>query len=247
MPRRRRPAARGARRVREAARAPPPRSHARPGGRDARAGREDPGAAQGGGPAPAAGDLLPLVGRDAELRVLQEAWDAASAGTGAVVVLTGEGGIGKSRLAGELGNHVAAGGGRVATCAALDLGGAAPFGLWAELAGGLGRDLAPPPEGAGWPIALAPLAPGLTARLGRGAEQRPAPRAELERARLFEAAVDMVEWACHDRPLLLVLEDVHLADTSSLELAALSGAAPPSCRCSWRSRAATSRRPEATR
>ena len=181
------------------------------------------GAAQGGGPAPAAGDLLPLVGRDAELRVLQEAWDAASAGTGAVVVLTGEGGIGKSRLAGELGNHVAAGGGRVATCAALDLGGAAPFGLWAELAGGLGRDLAPPPEGAGWPIALAPLAPGLTARLGRGAEQRPSATPELERARLFEAAVDMVEWACHDRPLLLVLEDVHLADTSSLELAAYFG------------------------
>ena len=42
---------------------------------------------------------------------------------------------------------------------------------------------------------------------------------ELERARLFEAVVEMIDWAAHDQPLLLLLEDVHVADASSLELA----------------------------
>jgi tetratricopeptide (TPR) repeat protein len=41
---------------------------------------------------------------------------------------------------------------------------------------------------------------------------------ELERARLFEAIVALLDWACL-RPVVLVLEDVHLADTTSLHLA----------------------------
>lgn len=44
---------------------------------------------------------LPVVGRERELAVLQEAIDRASAGSGQVVVLLGEAGVGKSRLAHE--------------------------------------------------------------------------------------------------------------------------------------------------
>ncbi len=44
-------------------------------------------------------DLTPLVGRDEELALLQRRWQQAKAGEGRVVVLTGEPGIGKSRLA----------------------------------------------------------------------------------------------------------------------------------------------------
>jgi hypothetical protein len=42
--------------------------------------------------------LTPLVGRDAEVTVLLERWEHAKQGHGQVVLLTGEGGMGKSRL-----------------------------------------------------------------------------------------------------------------------------------------------------
>ena len=46
--------------------------------------------------------LIPLVGRDSELRVLRERWTQTQAGEGQVVLLCGEPGIGKSRLVQEL-------------------------------------------------------------------------------------------------------------------------------------------------
>jgi len=42
--------------------------------------------------------LTPLVGRDEELRLLRRRWEQAKAGEGQVVLLSGEPGIGKSRL-----------------------------------------------------------------------------------------------------------------------------------------------------
>ena len=43
-------------------------------------------------------------------------------------------------------------------------------------------------------------------------------RPDLERARLFEAVVALVEWAAQDRSLLMLVEDIHIADAPSLEL-----------------------------
>ena len=45
---------------------------------------------------------------------------------------------------------------------------------------------------------------------------------DLERARLFESTVALVEWASR-RPLVLLLEDLHAADAASLELAGYVG------------------------
>src|SRR5512144_1500231 len=165
---------------------------------------------------------LPLVGRDRELQQLLGAWRGAQAGAGAVVMISGEPGIGKTRLAAELLERARADGARTASCAALDLGGEAPLTLWAELIGDLTADLEAPPLDAVWPAALSPLVPDLKRRLGRDPGPRVGASPDLERARLFEATVALLEWVGR-RPLVLLLEDVHAADTASLELAGYVG------------------------
>src|SRR5262249_26783280 len=51
--------------------------------------------------------MTPLVGRESEVTLLQERWEQVKAGQGHVVLLSGEGGIGKSRLVQVLKDHVA--------------------------------------------------------------------------------------------------------------------------------------------
>jgi DNA-binding SARP family transcriptional activator/tetratricopeptide (TPR) repeat protein len=173
-------------------------------------------------PAPttrAAHQSVGVIGRDRELAQLHAAWARATAGSGLVVALAGEAGIGKTRLANELLAHAAAAGARTAACAAMELGGAAPLGLWAELLRALAPTVAPVSAGAQWPDELAVLVPSLPARLGRAASPLPAPSApELQRARLAEATVDALEHAAADRPLALLFDDVHIADRQSIEL-----------------------------
>ncbi|MBX9583630.1 MAG: AAA family ATPase [Gemmataceae bacterium] len=53
------------------------------------------------------GNLSPLVGRDTEVGVLRDRWERAADGTGQVVLLAGDPGLGKSRLIRELREHVA--------------------------------------------------------------------------------------------------------------------------------------------
>ena len=112
---------------------------------------------------PAAFRPFTLVGRDRERRELERAWSLARTGSGGVVVITGEPGIGKTRLAVELLGRVSDHGARTASCAALDLAGAAPLGLWAELIRELVEQLEPPPPDAAWPgpADLAALAPDI--------------------------------------------------------------------------------------
>src|SRR5215217_4126475 len=99
-----------------------------------------------------------LVGRATELARLDA---LRRGGRGGVVLLSGEGGIGKTRLATETLRRAAAEGARAGVGAALDIGGAAPFALWAELLRELVRGLPDPPAGATWPGELARLVPEL--------------------------------------------------------------------------------------
>ena len=164
-----------------------------------------------------------LVGRERELSELAHAWSRARSGNGGVVVLTGEAGIGKTRLAVELLTLVTDQGGRTASCAALDLAGTAPLGLWGELIGELVDQLEPPSPDAAWPSDLAVLAPDVELRFGRERTRRQAVSPDLERARLYQAAVELVRWASRRRPLALLIEDIHSADAPSLELTGVVG------------------------
>ena len=160
----------------------------------------------------------PLIGRARELDRLLEVWKGVQPGMGAVVSVCGEAGIGKTRLASELLARASEQGAGTAACAALDLGGAAPFGLWAELLRKLLATVPIPPAEAAWPEDLARLVPEILSLLERPDAERPFVSPDLERARLLEAAVAAIEWAARARPLALLLEDTHIADPSSLEL-----------------------------
>ncbi|MGH3692996.1 MAG: ATP-binding protein [Pseudonocardiaceae bacterium] len=164
------------------------------------------------------GATRPLFGRTCELAALTTAWSAAREGHGQVVVVTGEGGIGKTRLVTELARRADNAGGRVAVGAGVDVGGEAPFAVWQELARQLVRIVPAPPQDAGWPQELGRLAPDLATGLGRTGVPPPVAAPELERLRIFDAALRLVEWAAAGRPVLLVAEDVHRADRVSLQL-----------------------------
>jgi DNA-binding SARP family transcriptional activator/tetratricopeptide (TPR) repeat protein len=182
--------------------------------------------ARGPGSAPLAAAPVaarPLFGRAAELRALTAAWTAARAGHGRVVLITGEAGIGKTRLVAELARRADNAGARIAVGAGVDVGGEAPLAMWQELAPQLARTVPPPPEHADWPAELGRLAPDLAARLGRDKPPPAVSAPELERLRLFDAVLRLVEWAAAGRPVLLVAEDVHRADPASMQLCAHIG------------------------
>jgi DNA-binding SARP family transcriptional activator/tetratricopeptide (TPR) repeat protein len=162
--------------------------------------------------------LLPLVGRELELAQLDQAWRSAAGGAGTAALVLGEAGIGKTRLATELRLRAGSSGGRTATSAALDLGGTAPFSLWAELIRELLPLLPAPPPDAAWPDDLAVLVSELPAHFGRTGVPAISVAPDLQRTRLFEAVIALLGWAARDAPLLLVLEDAHDADAPSLEL-----------------------------
>ena len=164
----------------------------------------------------------PLVGRDRERATLEFAWEEARAGSGAVALISGEGGIGKSRLAAELAELAVQGGAKSTTGAAPGLEGSPPFSLWLGPLDELVRGSPPPPADAGWAAELARLCPAVELRWERAAEPHAADH-ELARTRLFESVAEAVEWSAATGPVLIVLEDLHLADTASLALLAHVG------------------------
>lgn len=180
------------------------------------------------GPAPIAAPpgpraRRPLWGRAAQLSSLTAAWAAARVGRGGVCVLTGEAGIGKTRLVAELAERAENAGARVAVGAGVDVGGEAPLGLWQELCRELVARVPSPPEHANWPGELGRLTPDLAASLGRAGLPPPVAAPELERLRIYDAVLRLVEWAASGRPVLLVAEDTHRADRASMQLCAHIG------------------------
>jgi DNA-binding CsgD family transcriptional regulator len=158
-----------------------------------------------------------FVGRAAELAALEAALAEAAEGRPAVVLVGGEAGVGKTRLVGELADRAAAGGALVATGGCVELtAGTAPFLAFTEALRDLGRAVGP----RAWERLCAGVSPELAAVLP-GATGEPVARSDAAaRARLLGQAHDLLAEAASTAPLMLVLEDVHWADRSTLDLAA---------------------------
>jgi predicted ATPase len=133
-----------------------------------------------------------LVGRDAEVAALRESWAQVRGGAPATVLIGGEAGIGKTRLVRQFAAGVDA---EVLYGGCVDLSG-----------GGL------------------PFTPFTSAMRGHGdtlAELLPVDvqaDTETARARLFEEVLTQFAGLCARQPVVLVIEDVHWIDRSSLDL-----------------------------
>jgi DNA-binding NarL/FixJ family response regulator len=162
-----------------------------------------------------------LVGRDAELAVLTAALDAAVAGDAAVVLLSGEAGVGKTRLVEEAADRAREEGARVLAGSCIEMGGEGlPFGPLAHLFRSLMRETSAEQLDAFIGPARSELARVLP-DLDPDSAPGTAPLGEGGTARLLELVVGVVERLAADRPLMFVIEDLHWADRSTLDLVAL--------------------------
>jgi len=160
----------------------------------------------------------PWVGREAALARVREHADLAAAGGTGLVLVVGEGGIGKTRLVAELAAGLSGFDVLYGRCDEEEI---FPYGPWvdmlrprlermgeAELDAALGPDAA----------RVARLVPELHERLPGLEDAAPASDPETEVRLLFTAVLRVVRRLALQRPLLIVIDDLHWADRSSLLL-----------------------------
>ncbi|MFI0447078.1 BTAD domain-containing putative transcriptional regulator [Actinomadura sp. 6N118] len=136
-----------------------------------------------------------LIGREGQLSRADERLSEVRRGRGGVLLVTGEAGIGKSRLAREIAEQAVARGFRVAQGGCVD-GTAPAFWPWIQVLRDAGAD----------PALLSSEVPGESAD----------PDAALYD--VYERVVAALSGSGGGGPLMVVLEDLHWADVSSLRL-----------------------------
>jgi tetratricopeptide (TPR) repeat protein len=165
-------------------------------------------------------DPVVLTGREREMSVLRLAWERACRGQQQIVFVTGEPGIGKTRVVLEFARSVA-------TRTTVLLGGCdrealVAYAPWMAIlqwmirttpAQTLRRRLA----GVEGSSELAQIVPDIAARIHISEACVPA-TADGRRYRMFEAVSDLLAAASRERPILLIIEDLHWADRGSLLL-----------------------------
>ncbi len=159
-------------------------------------------------PAPAP----PAVGRDLETARLNDWWDQAERGSGRLVIVSGEAGVGKTRLVAVTAERAAAQGGLCLAGQSYEFENVLPYQAIVEMlrsAAALIRaaDLAPAHR-----TILARLAPDVL-----GAPAASAAVADDQRGLLFEALLQAFMALARAQPLLLWFEDVHWAAGSTLD------------------------------
>jgi DNA-binding CsgD family transcriptional regulator len=161
-----------------------------------------------------------LVGRERELNTLEKALHDASQGIGCCILLTGEAGIGKSRLIEELKHKATSEKFTIlqGDCFESDL--SFPYAPWIDALRAFFRSL----NGADIEELLGPLAPEFVKLLPELAlllpQIQPTPPLEplAEKYRLFESFTRFGFSLSRTNPVLLILEDLHWGDELSLEL-----------------------------
>jgi hypothetical protein len=165
------------------------------------------------------GGATGFVGREAELATLLSALERARAGRGSLYLIGGEPGIGKSRLADEFAVRARQDGARVLWGRCWEGAGAPPYWPWMQALRGFLRetDAAVTRELLGTAAAdIAQMLPELRATL----PESPAPPAESDSARfqLFDSTSSFVRGIAERAATIIVLDDLHAADTPSILL-----------------------------
>jgi class 3 adenylate cyclase/tetratricopeptide (TPR) repeat protein len=159
------------------------------------------------------------VGREAERARLGELWGEAREGSLHLVLIGGEAGVGKTRLATNLA-MAAHGDGASVLYGRCDEDLGVPYQPWAQALGHFVKEapddvLRTHVESRGGDLAR--LVPGI----GERVSGLPSPRQsdpETERYLLYAAAAGLLEGAGEQAPLLLILDDLHWADGPTLSL-----------------------------
>ena len=150
----------------------------------------------------------PFVGRGGELDALR-----GHLGRPGLIVVTGDPGIGKTRLAEEFAAVAETSGAAVHWGHCWEGDGAPAFWPWIQILRGLARDV---------PAAVHAAVGDLEGRLAGASEAGPMDAATIDTApsrfRLFDAVTTVLAGVAATRPLVLVLEDLHWADTPSVVL-----------------------------
>jgi class 3 adenylate cyclase len=162
----------------------------------------------------------PFVGRDEEMARIAGLFHRAQAGEGALVMVVGEPGIGKTRMAEELAELARGEGTRVLAGRCYEGEWAPPYGPFGEAIETYARAVTPEELrrdlGPGAPP-LARLVPSLRERLPDIAEPIPL-QADEERFRLFDAVSQLLIAASERAQILLVLDDLHWADRDTIAM-----------------------------
>ncbi|MGI8856656.1 MAG: AAA family ATPase, partial [Thermomicrobiales bacterium] len=146
-------------------------------------------------------DAPPLAGREREQALLQQRLDAARAGNGGLVLIGGEAGIGKTTLAESLCADAERHGAFVLEGHCFDLAETPPYGQWIDLFAHL-------PAAPSLPLPPVPDAFAQRVTVGAVASQMA----------LFVAVEDFLRALAGQRPVVVLLDDLHWADPASLDL-----------------------------
>jgi DNA-binding SARP family transcriptional activator len=161
-----------------------------------------------------------LVGRERELAELVAGLDDAIAGRGRLILLAGEPGIGKSRLADELVDRARERGAVTLFGRAWEAGGAPAYWPWVQAMRAYFHDRDTGTVRAQLGAGAADVAQMLPEFRELLPDVGPPPSLDPEgaRFRLFDATTAFLRTAAEVRPIVLVLDDLHAADAPSLLL-----------------------------
>ncbi|MFJ4966510.1 BTAD domain-containing putative transcriptional regulator [Streptomyces sp. NPDC088729] len=174
----------------------------------------------GSGPAPVEPAVPPPIGRERELGILVAAMVGTVAGRGHLACVLGYSGLGKTHLVMELVQRLQTRDETIETvqssCFSGD--GVPPYWLWTQILRRLSVTRPDAFQAAAAPFGalLAPLLPGWQA--GQGGEEDRESSSSQSAFRTHDALCEILLALAAQRPLVLLLEDVHWADTASLDL-----------------------------